>query len=109
MTAAVVFIALATFAVTLNTDTFVGTRDSILRLPLLSHGKHIPKIFTRDFMLFTEGRYRPLSYALIALVRTIVRGDNVAHMSRHGNGGCYQWLLSRRRRRLAIAPGASPG
>ncbi len=78
--------ALALFAVTLNSGTFIKAQDSILRLPLLSHGKHLPKIFSPDFMVFTDGRYRPLSYALIALVRTIVPGDNAVFW--------HAWLLA---------------
>ena len=73
----VVLVALAVFAATLNTPTFIRAQDSILHLSLLSHGKHIPTIFTQHFMGLTEGRYRPFAYALIALVRTFVSADNV--------------------------------
>ncbi|HUW57543.1 MAG TPA: tetratricopeptide repeat protein, partial [Planctomycetota bacterium] len=77
VTAAAVLVGLGVFAVTLNSGTFINTPDAVLKLPILSHGKHIPAIFGQDFMVFTDGRYRPFSYALIAAVRTVVSADNV--------------------------------
>ncbi|NOZ23572.1 MAG: tetratricopeptide repeat protein [Planctomycetes bacterium] len=52
--------------------TFLAREDSILRLPLLSHWRNLPIIFSQDFMLYSDGMYRPFSYSLIALLRTIV-------------------------------------
>ncbi|MEW6237417.1 MAG: tetratricopeptide repeat protein [Candidatus Omnitrophota bacterium] len=54
---------------------FISHENSILRLPLLSHARNIPQIFSRDFLLYTDGQYRPLSYAVIALARTWVAAD----------------------------------
>jgi len=75
--AAAAFIAAAVFAVTLRTETFLKDPESVLHLSLLSHGKHVPRIFGQEFMSFTGGRYRPLPYALLALVRTFVAADDL--------------------------------
>ena len=60
----------------LTTDTFTGSDDALTRLPLLSHVKHVPIIFSGHFMAYTDGRYGPLGYAVIALVRTGVSPEN---------------------------------
>ncbi len=87
MTAAVaVVVALVVFAVTFTSNTFLARSDCILRLPLLSHGKHVPRIFSQHFMAFTGGRYRPLPYALLALTRTFIPADNVVFW--------HVWLLA---------------
>ena len=51
--------------------------DSTLRLPVLSHWGNCPTHFTPAFTIFSDGQYRPLSYALIAGVRTFVQPDQV--------------------------------
>ncbi|HUW59160.1 MAG TPA: hypothetical protein VMZ92_21160, partial [Planctomycetota bacterium] len=56
----------------LNANAFIDSPDSVLRLPFVSHVNHIPTIFTREFTAFSDGHYRPLAYALLALVRTFV-------------------------------------
>ena len=73
--AGVMVLAAGVFVPCLDTGTFVNGPDSVLRLPLLSHYRNIPTLFTGDFMAFTEGEYRPLSYALLALVRGFVPAD----------------------------------
>ncbi|KPK99851.1 MAG: hypothetical protein AMK75_06260 [Planctomycetes bacterium SM23_65] len=64
------------FAPSVTTGTFVNGPDSVLRLSLVSTWRNVPAIFTQEFMIFTEGQYRPLSYALLALVRTVVSAHN---------------------------------
>ena len=68
---------LGTFGVSLFGSTFIGSESSILRLSLLSWWRDVPLIFSRDFLMFSDGQFRPLSYALMAVVRTFVRADNV--------------------------------
>ncbi|HUW56299.1 MAG TPA: tetratricopeptide repeat protein [Planctomycetota bacterium] len=75
--ATVTFVALALFAATINSGTFIRTPETLTHLPLLSHARHLPTIFSQHFMAFTGGEYRPLPYALIALARTVVSADNV--------------------------------
>ena len=74
--AAVALLAAGLFLPSLDTGTFVNGPDSILRLSLVSHYRNIPTLFTRDFMIFTDGQYRPFSYALVAAVRGFVPADN---------------------------------
>ncbi len=62
--------------ISLHSATFITHDDSILKLPLLSHIKNATTIFSRDFLLFTEGQYRPLSYLIIASFRTLISPDN---------------------------------
>ena len=77
---------LGTFWVSLSSSTFIAHESSILRLPLLSWGRNVPTIFSRDFLMFSDGQFRPLSYALIAVVRTFVGADNVLFW--------HLWLLA---------------
>jgi tetratricopeptide (TPR) repeat protein len=65
------------FAPCLASGPLINAPETILRLPLLSWYGNIPRIFNPDFMMFTEGQYRPLSYALLAILRTFVSADNV--------------------------------
>ena len=60
------------FAPCWTASTFIGHEDSVLRIPLLSHWRNIPTVFSQEFMIFSDGLYRPFSYALIALLRTWV-------------------------------------
>jgi len=46
--------------------------ESILRLPLLSTWRNLPVIFSQRFLIFSDGIYRPLSYGLVAVLRTFV-------------------------------------
>ena len=48
---------------------------SILRLPLLSGWWNLPLIFSREFVAFTEGFFRPLGYALLSVARSFVGPD----------------------------------
>lgn len=77
---------LATYSVSLFSPTLIVHEDSILRLPVVSHAGNVPRIFSRDFMLFSSGQFRPLSYALIALVRTFVAAENILFW--------HLWLLA---------------
>lgn len=76
----------AVYAVSLFSRTLILHEDSILRLPVLSHAGNVGHIFSRDFMLFTSGQFRPLSYALIAFVRTFVPAESVVFW--------HIWLLA---------------
>lgn len=49
---------------------------SLLREPLLSHWGNLPTVFSGHFTAFTDGEYRPFSYALLAAVRTFVPTGN---------------------------------
>jgi len=55
--------------------TFMTNRDSILRLPLLSNWRNVPMVFSQNFMMFSEGIYRPMTYAAIAVLRTVVPAE----------------------------------
>ena len=55
-----------------SAPTFFLHEQSILRLPVLSTWRNVPTIFTQEFMIFSDGIYRPLSYALVAVLRTHV-------------------------------------
>jgi len=44
-------------------------------IPLVSSYRSIPFLFTRDFLMFTDGQFRPLSYALLAALRTVVPAE----------------------------------
>lgn len=72
-----VAVALLLFAACLDTGTFIDGPDSALRLPLVSTWRNVRAIFSPEFMIHTEGQYRPLSYALLAAARTFVPADNV--------------------------------
>jgi hypothetical protein len=48
-----------------------------LTIPLVSTYRNIPFLFTRDFLMFSDGQFRPLSYALLAVVRTVVPADEL--------------------------------
>ena len=74
------------YSVSLSSPTFITHDDSILRLPLLSHVRNVPHIFSRDFTMFTSGQYRPLSYVLVAIARTVVPADSVLFW--------HVWLLA---------------
>ena len=69
--AAALLITLFIFSPCILSGTFIDSEDSILRLPLMSHAGHVKTIFTQHFMAYTGGQYRPLSYALLATVRTV--------------------------------------
>ncbi|MCK5526991.1 MAG: hypothetical protein KAJ05_07575, partial [Candidatus Latescibacteria bacterium] len=77
---------LTTFGWSLKAPTFISHESGMLSLPLLSWWKNVPLIFSRDFLMFTEGQFRPLSYALLAVVRTFIGADHVLFW--HG------WLLA---------------
>ena len=77
---------LTTFGWSLKAPTFISHESGMLSLPLLSWWKNVPLIFSRDFLMFTEGQFRPLSYALLAVVRTFIGTDHVLFW--HG------WLLA---------------
>lgn len=49
--------------------------ESVLRLPLLSWWGNVPIIFSRDFLMFTGGHFRPLGYAVLASFRTFFPAD----------------------------------
>ncbi|HUW55517.1 MAG TPA: hypothetical protein VMZ92_02705, partial [Planctomycetota bacterium] len=74
--AVLVLLTLGVFTPALDTGTFVNGPESPLRISLLSHPRNIPTIFTQDFMIFTEGQYRPFSYALVSLVRPMASADH---------------------------------
>lgn len=63
------------FAPSGSAPTFFGQENCILRLPALSSWRNIPLIFSHDFMIFSDGLYRPMAYALIALARTFLPAE----------------------------------
>ncbi len=67
---------LATYSVSLFSPTFMAHEYSILRLPVLSHVCNVPHILSRDFLLFTSGQFRPLSYLVVAGMRTFVAAES---------------------------------
>ena len=74
----VILVAAFAFALVtpvLTSGTFINDRDSILRIPLVSTWRNVPTIFSQNFMIFTEGQFRPMSYALLAVVRTWVPAE----------------------------------
>lgn len=83
--AAVAIALVAVYSISIQSPTFILQENSILNLPLLSHIQNLPKILSYDFLLFTNGQYRPVSYAVLAIARTLIPADNV--MFWHG------WLL----------------
>ncbi len=70
-------VVLATYSVSLFSPTLILHDNSILRLPVLSYAGNIAHIFSRDFMLFSSGQFRPFSYALLALLRTFVAAESI--------------------------------
>ncbi len=70
-------VILATFGWGLHTPTLIAHESSILHLPLLAWWKNLPLIFSRHFLMFSEGQFRPLSYGLLAVVRTFIGAENV--------------------------------
>lgn len=65
-------LAVVIYSPTLRTPNFIRNEESVLNLALVSHCKNIPLIFSRDFLLFTSGQYRPIGYALLSIARTFV-------------------------------------
>lgn len=76
----------AVYSIVLFSPTFISSEDSVLRLPVLAHAGNIPRILSRDFLLFSSGQFRPLGYVLLAFVRTFVSADGVFFW--------HMWLLS---------------
>jgi len=68
---------LATFGTVAGNSMFLASADSVHRLPLLSSWRHLPAVFSSDFLMFSDGKLRPLSYGLIALARTVVEADSI--------------------------------
>ena len=54
----------------LSDGPFIVGHGTLLRQPLLSHWGNVPAIFSPFFTSFTDGQYRPLSYAMLAAART---------------------------------------
>jgi len=67
----------AVYSVSFFSPTLILREDSVLRVPVLSHIRNLPRIMSRDFLLFSSGQFRPLSYVLLAFVRTFVASENV--------------------------------
>ena len=74
--AALVILALAVCLPAIDTGTFINGPDSVLRLPLVSHPRNVATIFSQDFMMFTDGQFRPLGYAILATVRGFIPADD---------------------------------
>ncbi len=70
-------VLVAIYSVALRSPTLILHEDSILRLPLLSHVRNVPHILSRDFLLFSSGQFRPLSYVLLAAVRTFAPSESL--------------------------------
>lgn len=67
--------AVAVFLPCWGAPTFFGSEDCLLRLPVLSYWRNIPTIFSQDFMIYSDGCYRPVGYAILALLRSFVSAD----------------------------------
>ncbi|MFH1007201.1 MAG: tetratricopeptide repeat protein [Candidatus Latescibacterota bacterium] len=85
----------------LHAPTFIAHEESVLRLPLLSSWHNLPTVFSRDFTMFTDGQFRPMSYAVLAAVRTFVPTENVLFwhlwlLVFHGVNAILVFLLVRR-------------
>lgn len=63
------------YSVSIPSGTLLGRDDSLLQIPILSHWGNIPTIVTPDFLVHTDGQYRPFPYVFIAVIRTIVPND----------------------------------
>ena len=74
--AALALAVLATFGSTLGDSVFLQPPASLLSNPLLGRLAHIPSILSADFLTYSEGQYRPLSYVLLALLRSMVPADS---------------------------------
>lgn len=68
----------ASFGWSVHAPTFITHESGVLQLPLLAWWRNVPLIFSRDFLMFSEGQFRPLSYALLAVVRTFIGAENVS-------------------------------
>lgn len=66
----------ATSCFWLSDAAFVVGHDALLRMPLLSHWGNLRTVFSPFFTSFTDGQYRPLSYAVLAVGRTFVPLDS---------------------------------
>jgi len=62
----------ALFGVCVASGTFITCQGSVIRLPVLSCWADIPAMFSANCTAFTDGQYRPLSYALLATLRSVV-------------------------------------
>ncbi|HUU42805.1 MAG TPA: hypothetical protein VMX57_03445, partial [Planctomycetota bacterium] len=100
LAAGVAIVAVALFIPVLTSGTFVTDDDSVLRVSLVSHVRNVPAIFGRDFMIHTDGVYRPLPCALLATVRTVVPPDAVTFwrlwmLAFHVVAALLVWRLAR--------------
>ncbi|MBN2328306.1 MAG: tetratricopeptide repeat protein [Candidatus Omnitrophica bacterium] len=82
---AIVLALSAVYSFSMHAPTLIVHEESVLNLPLLAHPRNIPTIASTDFMLFTDGQYRPFSYIVLSIVRLFVSADNIVFW--HG------WLL----------------
>jgi len=75
-------------------------RDPVLGNTMLNSYQLLPKVFTGEFLLATHGEYRPVGYALFAVIRRALRGagDWVWHgllIGLHVCAALCVWLLLR--------------
>ncbi|HID09959.1 MAG TPA: tetratricopeptide repeat protein [Candidatus Latescibacteria bacterium] len=59
----------------LTSPGLVTDPESVLRLPLLSWWKNLSTLFSRDFLMFTGGHFRPSGYAILAVLKTFFPAD----------------------------------
>lgn len=71
------FLVILIYGFTLTSGTSIDCEGSILHIPLLSHIGNAPDIVSRDFMVHSDGQYRPAAYLLIAALRTLVPSGNI--------------------------------
>ncbi len=87
--APVVILIVTVVLLVLYTPTFfsdVRISESILSAPPVSHSGNIPLLLSRDFTIYTDGQYRPLSYVVLSLARTFISTKNVLFW--------HLWLLA---------------
>ena len=65
------------FGICARSGTFIADEKSVLRLPHLTWWRNLPIVVSVDFTVFTDGHFRPLSYAVLAVLRSVVDWRNV--------------------------------
>lgn len=77
----IIFIGLLTYSNTLHNKALFNHpptiyTDSLLNISLLQSYKLFPQIFTTEFSIHTLGEYRPITYALVSLLRNFTNSSN---------------------------------
>jgi len=65
------------FSASVTAPMTLSDQTSDLENPLVCSYRNVPGFFTRDFLMFSEGQFRPLGYAVLATVRGWVPADRL--------------------------------